>query len=332
MPTVKLGVLACFLLPASLAVAVEWGRGSTYKPRPMVYVEAAGSRRLVIYNGPTRDCEVAADPYTITTYRNVSMPVSTSKISALIERCQRVHALLYRRNPAAYTLERRDLVKEAAAGSSNSLWAIFENLAIFPGTKWCGQGSVAEHYWDIGYHADADRCCRDHDLCLSRNTFLGPGQCGNGLCNFSPVTRSPCECDKAFVKCLKSAKTRVANALGKVFFNVAGLTCYKFDYPIKRCVEYVDVAGSLKFSSLPMWIVQKLQIHPEPQRPRCKNYELDFTKPKMWQFFETVYDDYSHSLVENARSEEFRSHRRGHSLNLFQQIVFDVFMSFIDPP
>lgn len=118
------------------------------------------------------------------------MPVSTSKIKALIERCQRVHALLYRRNPAAYTLERRDLVKEAAAGSSNSLWAIFENLAIFPGTKvrklrkylsslvfallacrdkknaflffwqWCGQGSVAEHYWDIGYHADADRCCR----------------------------------------------------------------------------------------------------------------------------------------------------------------------------
>ena len=106
----------------------------------------------------------------------------------------------------------------------------------------------------------------------------------------------------------------------------------------QRCVEYVDVAGSLKFSSLPMWIVQKLQIHPEPQRPRCKNYELDFTKPKvivfaffcfvcfclkftiiflfflksfvcfkMWQFFETVYDDYSHSLVENARSEEFRS-------------------------
>ena len=55
MPTVKLGVLACFLLPASLAVAVEWGRG--YKPRPLVYVEApsspgGGSKRLVIYNGP----------------------------------------------------------------------------------------------------------------------------------------------------------------------------------------------------------------------------------------------------------------------------------------
>ena len=149
MPTVKLGVLACFLLPASLAVAVEWGRG-TYKPRPMVYVEApsfvgGGSKRLVIYNGPTRDCEVAADPYTITNYRNVSMPVSASKISALIERCQRVHALLYRRNPAAYdnALERRDRVMEAnaaaaaASGSSNSLWSLnlFNRLAIFPGTK-----------------------------------------------------------------------------------------------------------------------------------------------------------------------------------------------------
>jgi hypothetical protein len=62
MPTVKLGVLACFLLPASLAVAVEWGRGSTtYKPRPMVYVEAAGSKRLVIYNGPVSSEEFSSE-------------------------------------------------------------------------------------------------------------------------------------------------------------------------------------------------------------------------------------------------------------------------------
>lgn len=93
------------------------------------------------------------------------------------------------------------------------------------------------------------------------------------------------------------------------------------------------MAGSLKFSSLPLWIVRALSIHPEPQRPRCRRYELDLTKPKMWQFFETVYDDaYSNSLVDNARSEEPRSSRRGHSLSLFQKIVLDIFMSFIDPP
>ena len=43
-----------------------------------------------------------------------------------------------------------------------SLWSLnmFNRILIFPGTKWCGQGSVAEEYSDIGYHAEADRCCR----------------------------------------------------------------------------------------------------------------------------------------------------------------------------
>ena len=58
-------------------------------------------------------------------------------------------------------------------------------------------------------------------------------------------------------------------------------------------------------AGLPFWIVRTLSIHPEPQRPRCRRYELDVTKPKMWQFFETVYDD-AYSLVDNSRSEEPR--------------------------
>lgn len=73
--------------------------------------------------------------------------------------------------------------------------------------------------------------------------FSSPGHCRKGLCNNSPVTRSPCGCDKAFVKCLKEAKTRVANALGKFFFNVAGLTCYKFDYPIKVRSLFLTTLG-----------------------------------------------------------------------------------------
>ena len=75
---------------------------------------------------------------------------------------------------------------------------------------------------------------------------------------------------------------------------------------LQRCVEYVDVASGLPTAAgLPFWIVQALSIHPEPQRPRCRRYELDVTKPKMWQFFETVYDD-AYSLVDNSRSEEPR--------------------------
>ena len=68
----------------------------------------------------------------------------------------------------------------------------------------------------------------------------------------------------------------------------------------------MDVASGLPTAAgLPFWIVQALSIHPEPQRPRCRRYELDVTKPKMWQFFETVYDD-AYSLVDNSRSEEPR--------------------------
>lgn len=79
-----------------------------------------------------------------------------------------------------------------------------------------------------------------------------------------------------------------------------------FLYFFQRCVEYVDVAGSLP-ASLPLWIIRAASIHANPEQPRCRRYELDFTKPKKWQFFENVYDDaYSNSLVNNARIEEAR--------------------------
>ena len=56
---------------------------------------------------------------------------------------------------------------------------------------------------------------RSHDICLEvTGEYLAPGQCKNGLCNFSPFTRSPCGCDNNFVRCLKKAKTKIANTLG----------------------------------------------------------------------------------------------------------------------
>lgn len=47
----------------------------------------------------------------------------------------------------------------------------------FPGTKWCGPGSTAENFHDLGQNKELDMCCRAHDHCepelLSAN---------NGLC------------------------------------------------------------------------------------------------------------------------------------------------------
>jgi hypothetical protein len=52
--------------------------------------------------------------------------------------------------------------KKKKEKSSANLWSLnlLNSLFIFPGTKWCGQGAVAKGYNDLGYHEDADRCCR----------------------------------------------------------------------------------------------------------------------------------------------------------------------------
>ncbi|KAJ9598337.1 hypothetical protein L9F63_011015, partial [Diploptera punctata] len=94
---------------------------------------------------------------------------------------------------------------------------------IYPGTKWCGPGNVAVDYNDLGEYREEDRCCREHDYCPDQ---LAPGQCLYGICNNSPFTRSHCDCDTRFRRCLQSLNTDAANTLGAVFFNVAQVTCF----------------------------------------------------------------------------------------------------------
>ena len=56
-------------------------------------------------------------------------------------------------------LERR---QSTVVQGAFSLWSanMLDRLLIFPGTKWCGKGSVAENYFDLGVHKLADMCCR----------------------------------------------------------------------------------------------------------------------------------------------------------------------------
>lgn len=95
---------------------------------------------------------------------------------------------------------------------------------IFPGTKWCGPGNIANGYNDLGYKTDEDRCCREHDHCPNQ---LEPGQCRQGICNMSPFTRSHCDCDNAFRRCLHDVNSEVANTIGTLYFNVVQVTCFK---------------------------------------------------------------------------------------------------------
>jgi hypothetical protein len=183
-PPVLLALVSSLVLQQETG-AVGWGRVQfPYSPRPIFYVEAA-NRRLIIYHGPSRECDLVGDPAAVnqhlselnTTQHAVVRLSSSQDISRLIDRCDRVHALLYKNDPESYfsmpvlgpQWDRSDMaVNEVVTtdsegkSSTNSLWSIniFNRVLIFPGTKWCGQGSVAEHYSDIGYHSEADRCCR----------------------------------------------------------------------------------------------------------------------------------------------------------------------------
>ncbi|KAK0089407.1 hypothetical protein PV325_007565 [Microctonus aethiopoides] len=102
---------------------------------------------------------------------------------------------------------------------------------IYPGTKWCGPGTIATSYNDLGIHAGEDACCREHDHCP---IIVSPKQCINGLCNRSSFTRSHCDCDAKFRRCLQNLNTEVANTLGAIFFNVVQVTCFKERRPCSQ--------------------------------------------------------------------------------------------------
>lgn len=112
--------------------------------------------------------------------------------------------------------------------------------------------------------------------------------------------------------------------VGRLFFNIAGTTCYKYDHPVKRCAEYV-VLPKIR---LPPWILSVTNINANPERPRCRRYEYDISKPKVWQFFENFYEE----TVTNHRSEEPRSRTgRRKSLPLFQRLLLDFMGAVIGP-
>ncbi|XP_024939875.1 uncharacterized protein LOC107266792 isoform X2 [Cephus cinctus] len=102
---------------------------------------------------------------------------------------------------------------------------------IYPGTKWCGPGSLAKSYDELGQHTAEDACCREHDHCPAT---IAPNQCIHGICNNSPFTRSHCDCDAQFRRCLQNLNTEVANTLGALFFNVIQVTCFKERRPCSQ--------------------------------------------------------------------------------------------------
>ncbi|XP_053597740.1 phospholipase A2-like [Microplitis demolitor] len=130
---------------------------------------------------------------------------------------------------------------------------------IFPGTKWCGSGSIAENYNDLGYFRETDACCRMHDHC---DETIEAMQTRHGLTNPSYYTRVHCSCDEKFYDCLHGTEENISQKVGTVYFSVLNTQCFRNDFPIISCKKYI--------------------MYPK----RCIEYDLDRSQDKIYQWFD----------------------------------------------
>nr|AEE61961.1 unknown [Dendroctonus ponderosae] len=131
---------------------------------------------------------------------------------------------------------------------------------IFPGTKWCGAGNIADNDADLGTERDTDKCCRTHDMCPD---IIEGHATKYGLENPSFYTRLICDCDEDFYRCLKSVNTKTSTQVGHIYFTGLGTQCYKQEYPI---------AGCNKYTTFP--------------RRKCLEYIYNKGMPKKYQWFD----------------------------------------------
>ncbi|XP_014808500.1 PREDICTED: protein PROCA1 [Calidris pugnax] len=103
----------------------------------------------------------------------------------------------------------------------------------YPGTLWCGAGTNADAYEQLGEHRDTDRCCRDHDHCQH---VIHPFTARYGYRNLRWHTISHCDCDRRLKECLRRVNDTASRVVGQAFFNVIQVPCFEFTYK-EECVE-----------------------------------------------------------------------------------------------
>lgn len=80
--------------------------------------------------------------------------------------------------------------------------------------RWCGPGNSSTAQHEFGLFEEIDKCCKQHDEC---DTSIKSNGVALRLFSQSAFTISSCECDYAFIRCLKSFNNKVANGIGIVY-------------------------------------------------------------------------------------------------------------------
>ncbi|TRY70345.1 hypothetical protein TCAL_02436, partial [Tigriopus californicus] len=133
----------------------------------------------------------------------------------------------------------------------------FMTVMRMPGTNWCGRGSRADRFEDLGAFGAADRCCRQHDLeCPAHIPPLGTKY---GLYNWRVYPMLHCSCDNRFRSCLKMANTASADTVGRMFFNVIRTQCFTLtQHPVcverswwGNCIQYEEQLQAVNKAPIP---------------------------------------------------------------------------------
>ncbi|XP_072289235.1 group 3 secretory phospholipase A2-like [Eucyclogobius newberryi] len=104
---------------------------------------------------------------------------------------------------------------------------------IFPGTLWCGTGSQALGYDELGMFESADRCCREHDHCQHT---IRAFTVNYGVFNSNFFTVSHCDCDQRFRQCLMDVNDTISSMVLYSFFKLLKVPCIELKLQ-KRCTE-----------------------------------------------------------------------------------------------
>ncbi|XP_072044483.1 uncharacterized protein [Amphiura filiformis] len=142
----------------------------------------------------------------------------------------------------------------------------------WPGTMWCGKGTTAKSFAQLGENAFADRCCRDHDHCPLEWVILGR-ETRYHLFNRYFFTISHCQCDKLFHQCLKQATTTVSNEIGHTFFNRFAIQCFVFKEK-EQCVEKSWWGKCTKYEVVKTAVLRDGHAYPKSAKRQARDAEL----------------------------------------------------------
>ncbi|OCU01599.1 uncharacterized protein LOC121394513 [Xenopus laevis] len=198
--------------------------------------------------------------------------------------------------------------------------ARYKRGLTMPGTLWCGAGSSADNFTNLGIFNGADLCCREHDHCSHQ---IEAFQFLYGMRNYRLHTVSHCDCDQRFRLCLHALNDTISTLVGIMFFNILEMPCFSLKEE-EQCMEWFWWGGCKKSDLVPKAELQKQAVfnytHPSGLQASIASLHGDTlapTSPRYTQaplVFSTVFGG-----IAKKRRRLLKNKLQGYTFKGFQK-------------